>query len=105
MTSAIFTERKDQILRKGEQPFEIHIPVFEDPAEDRLSRFRVLLDVDETIRPNAAADYFRFWGLQYDFSRTARVYDLQRHLLIDERFLTLEWYRIEWESRRRWARS
>ncbi len=32
------------ILSSGEPPFEIHVPLFEDPAADRLCRFRVPLD-------------------------------------------------------------
>ena len=71
-------------LNTSETPFEIHIPVFEDPADDRPSRFRVLLDVDEAIPSVSAEDYFRYWGLWYDFSRQHRVYDLARQLLIDE---------------------
>lgn len=92
-------EYKHLVLRSGETPFEIHVPVFEDPADDRLSRFRVLLDVDEIIEPKPEADYFKLWGLQYDFSRTTRVYDVERHLLLDETFLTAEWYQIEWDAR------
>jgi len=65
---ALAEEYQRLVLRSGEQPFEIHVPVFEDPENDRLSRFRVLLDVDETIKPNATSDYLGFWVLQYDFS-------------------------------------
>lgn len=85
------------ILRSGEIPFEIHVPVFEDPSDDRLSRFRVLLDVDEIIEPRPDIDYFKLWGLQYDFSRTTRVYDVHQRLLLDQEFLTQEWYDIKWK--------
>jgi len=73
-------------LSTGERPFEIFIPVFEDPSEKRSSRFRTLLDVDETIRDISTKDYLRYWGARYDFARTDRVYDLENQLLIDERF-------------------
>jgi hypothetical protein len=86
------------LLRSGEQPFSIHIPVFEDDASDRLSRFRVLLDVDETLKPKTS-DYFKLWGLHFDFARTTRVYDVERHLLLDEPFLTLQEYWAKWEER------
>jgi hypothetical protein len=94
-------EYPQMVLRSGEKPYEIHVPVFKDATADRLSRYRVLLDVDETIEPKPARDYFTFWGLQYDFSGTTRVYDLRRHLLIDEEFLTQERYDTLWYERYR----
>ena len=81
------------ILPSGEPPFEIHIPVFEDPAADRLCRFRVPLDVDETVRHPTAEHYVTFWGAEYDYARARdhnrlyRVYDVQRDLLLDTDFL------------------
>ncbi len=56
-------------LKSGERPFEIHIPVFEDPAKDCLCKFRVLLDVDETIEDITPSDYFKFWGVSYNYAR------------------------------------
>lgn len=93
---AAASEYRHMVLRSGEAPFELHIPVFEDPAADRISRFRVLLGVDETIAPQPQTDYFKLWGLYYDFSRTTRVYDAATHSLIDDEFLTQEWYDIRW---------
>jgi hypothetical protein len=93
-------EYEQLLLRSGEQPFTIHIPVFEDNASDRLSRFRVLLDVDETLKPRAS-DYFKLWGLHFDFARTTKVYDVKRHLLLDEPFLTLQEYWDTWGERQR----
>jgi hypothetical protein len=90
---------KDLALISGEFPFEIHIPVFEDPAKDRPARFRVLLDVDETIPRVTVADYLGFWGLSYVYARSRRVYDVSRRLLIDEGFLTREEYWSIWEQR------
>lgn len=80
----------------GEYPYTIQIPVFEDP-EKKLCRFRVLLDVDETIEGVTSADYLGYWGIYYDFERTSRVFDVKRKLLIDSDFLTLDRYWQEWE--------
>jgi hypothetical protein len=80
------------LLKSGEPPFEIYIPVFEDPAIDRPSRFRVLLHYDETIPKVSASDYFVYWGLWYDFSSRHRIYDVAKQLLIDEEFLTQRRY-------------
>lgn len=81
--------------RNGEYPYSIQIPVFEDP-EKRFCRFRVLLDADETISPVTRANYFDYWGLQYDFEGTSRVFDVKRRLLIDSDYLTLDRYWQEW---------
>ena len=98
---ATFAVHYDSLcLASGEKPFEVHIPVFEDQNEDRLCRFRVLLDVDETIRNIAPSDYFKFWGLWYDYSGAFRVYDLERRLLLDTEFYTLDRYWEEWKRRR-----
>ncbi|HXA78694.1 MAG TPA: hypothetical protein VNV41_16285 [Candidatus Acidoferrales bacterium] len=82
------------MLQSGERPFEIQIPIFEDPAEDRPYRFRQILEEDETIplEQFSAADYFRLWGLQFDYAGLMRVYDVERQLLIDESFYTRSQY-------------
>ena len=77
------------LLKRGEAPYTIEIPVFEDPEDDRPCRFRVIGDIDETIRSRGPEDYVRFWGLEYDHAGL-RVFDVQRQLLLDERFNTLE---------------
>ncbi len=84
----------------GEYPYSIQIPVFEDP-EKRLCRFRVLLDVDETISKVTKADYFGYWGIYYDFERKSRVFDVKRTLLIDSDFLSIDRYWQEWERDRK----
>lgn len=81
----------------GEFPSTIYIPVFEDPAR-AVSRYRMLLDVDETIRNITSKAYFEYWGIRYDFECASRVFDVTRQLLIDERFLTQDEYRREWEK-------
>jgi hypothetical protein len=86
-------------LSDGESPFLIHIPVFEDPEDERPCRFRVRGDIDETIRSDGPADYFKFWGLEYIVDTDRRVYDVARQLLLDERFNTLEEHWAEWTRR------
>jgi hypothetical protein len=100
---------KSLVLPSGETPFDIHVPVFEDTAPDRPSRFRVLLNVDETIKVETA-DYFRLWGLWYDFSNAQRIYDVSRRLLLDQGFMDRkEYWRVmeqRWKAdRERRART
>lgn len=83
----------------GELPYTIQIPVFEDP-EKILCRFRVRLDVDETIEKITAADYFGYWGISYEFERASRVFDVKRMLLIDSDFLTSDLYWQKWKENR-----
>jgi hypothetical protein len=83
---------KDLALSSGETPFEIHIPIFEDPGKERPARFRFFAEYDEAIPSVSAADYFGFWGLSYVYARSRRVYDVSRRYLIDESFLTKEEY-------------
>jgi hypothetical protein len=87
-------------LKSGEYPFTIHIPVFEDTEEDRPCRFRVIGDIDETIRSKGPQDYFHFWGLEYLYDHVKRVYDVGTQLLIDSDFNTVEQHWAEWT--RRW---
>lgn len=97
---ALAREYPHMVLRSGETPFEIHIPVFADLSDDALCRFRVLLDVDETIEPHPETDYLRLWGLVYDYSqKQKRVYEPSRRLLIDAEFLTREEYDVRWSER------
>jgi hypothetical protein len=92
----IASEYHHLVRRSGEAPYEIHVPVFEDPARNPPARFRVLLDVDETIKPKPSSDYLRYWGLVYDFSRgsgaDSRVYDVSSHFVLDEEFLSQRMY-------------
>jgi hypothetical protein len=97
--NALASHYKSLILRSGEEPRFISIPVVEDPADDRLSRFREFLDVDETVRDISAQRYLEFWGLQYDFANTSRVYDVEKQMLLDISFLTQHEYWKEWEKR------
>jgi hypothetical protein len=87
------------ILSSGENPYEIHIPIFEDNSENRLARFRALLDVDETINPVLPDCYYKYWGLYYDRTCQYRVFAVSTDLLLDENFLTKEQYLAEWDFR------
>jgi hypothetical protein len=102
---ALAVHYRHLILRSGEKPFSISIPVFEDPSEDRLCRFRELLDVDETIRDISEEQYLSLWGMQYDYSWTTRVFDVKRQVLIDEEFYTRARYWRAWEDRERARRG
>jgi len=89
------------VLRTGEKPFSVRIPVFEDVAEDRLCRFRELLDVDETIRDLGDERYLGLWGCQYDYAGTTKVFDVRRKVLLDEEFYSRVRYWQAREERRR----
>ena len=91
------------MLPTGGMPYEIHIPVFEDPATDRIIRFREQLCVDETIFEFKTSDYFKFWGLRYSTTPylESRIYDLDCGLLIDEHFYTDREYWAAWDKKRK----
>jgi hypothetical protein len=86
----------------GESPYAIHIPVFEDP-NPHFSRFRALLDVDETIQGVTTDSYFKYWGARYNLEGQIRVFDVQRRLLIDATYMTQEEYWKAWE--REWDKE
>jgi hypothetical protein len=90
------------VVGEAERPFEIVIPVFEDPSDDPPCRFREKLDVDETIPGFSDKDYFGFWGLWYEFAKF-RVYDVQNKALLHEEFFTAERYWAAMDER--WARE
>jgi hypothetical protein len=79
-------------LESGEKPIEIHVPVVEDPDEERPCRFRVVAHVDEAITGRGPNDYLGHWGLVYDRAFTVKVYDVEQRLLLHERFNTVEEY-------------
>jgi hypothetical protein len=99
---ALVAHSPNLTLPSGERPVEIHIPVFEDPSTDRLCRFRVKLSIDEVITDINEDDYFKLWGISYDFSGF-RVYDVKNKLLVDNEFYTEERYNREWNER--WSRA
>lgn len=80
------------VLASGEPPSVLTVPVFEDTTEERVCRFRLIGEIEEPITSAGPDDYFRYWGLEYDYARTRRVYDVERRLLIDEDWYTLERY-------------
>jgi len=90
-------------LASGENPVHIYIPVFEDPAVDRLVQYREPLEVDETYRPVSDGDYLRLWGAEYAFARQWRVFDVEKELLLNAEFYTRDMYDARWAAE--YARS
>lgn len=88
--------------KTGESPYAIHVPVFEDP-NPRFSRFRALLDVDETIQGISTDSYFEYWGVRYNLEGQIRVFDVQRKFLIDATYMTQKEYWEAWE--REWDKE
>ncbi|MEH6445260.1 MAG: hypothetical protein V7784_15300 [Oceanospirillaceae bacterium] len=83
------------IRPSGECPYEIHIPTLDD-KECSFGRFRVPLDVDESIEKFENIDYLKYWGAVYNLEIGKRVFDVASQFLIDENFLTLDEYDREW---------
>jgi len=79
-------------LATGQKPIEVHIPVVEDPDDERPCRFRVIAHVDETINDKGPEDYLGYWGLVYDRPPALKVYDVGQARLLHERFNTVEEY-------------
>jgi hypothetical protein len=84
----------------GELPYAIHVPVFEEP-NPRFSRFRAMLDVDETIEDITTDSYFKYWGVRYNLEGQIRVFNVKQRLLIDARYMTQKEYWEAWEEE--WA--
>jgi hypothetical protein len=82
--------------RSGASPYTIHIPIFEDP-NPRFSRFRALLDYDETIEDVTTDSYLQFWGVRYHHEGQTRVFDVHQKLLIDASYMTQDEYLKAWE--------
>jgi hypothetical protein len=79
-------------LQTGETPYLIDIPIFEDTTPEAASRFRQVGDIDETLVVPEKDAYVTYWGAQYDYARTTRVFDVKRQLLLDESYLELNQY-------------
>lgn len=96
---SVLAEQYSDLVVNDETPFAIYIPVFEDPDPERACRFRIIGDIDETIRSHGPEDYVRFWGLEYDYAGKIRVYDVVNRQIIDDPFHTLEQYWNEMSKR------
>lgn len=72
------------ILPDGEKPFEIFIPVFEDPDPTYANKYRLKYNVDETIVSFDLDDYTKLWGLYYDYNHCFKTYNIQKQILIDK---------------------
>lgn len=84
-------------LSSGEKPIHIYIPVIEDSGQNRVSRFRAVLEVDEDMQISNKV-FFEYWGLKYS-TGVLRVYDVARKLLIDEAFVSREFYWAQMQTR------
>jgi hypothetical protein len=85
----------------GEKPSEIHVPVFRDESQSALAPYRVKLNVEETIQTFCAEDYWKYWGICYEYTNRQVVYDVMTRRFVQERFLTLQQYWNEWHFRNR----
>jgi hypothetical protein len=56
-----------------EVPFEIYIPVFEDDSPENSIKILDIMSLG-----NTESDYFKYWGLYFDFNDDAVVYDLKK---------------------------
>jgi hypothetical protein len=75
-----------------ERPYQIDIPVFEDPIENNGIDFRFLLSVDEPIQNTSSKDYFKFWGAYYQFRGWKYVYDCLNKKLMDATYHNTDSY-------------
>lgn len=87
----------EHLLYRGELPYVIHIPVFED-KKSHFSRFRSMLDVDETIQNIVSDNYFQYWGVRYNRAGKVCVFDVQRQIILDEQYMTQSEYWIAWNK-------
>jgi CRISPR/Cas system CSM-associated protein Csm2 small subunit len=77
----IFTEliKHNLYYTKGrnETPFEIFIPVFEEDTLESDAKLKNIVSDN-----NNTNDYFGFWGMYYDQSEEAAIYDLNTKTII-----------------------
>ena len=77
----IFTELSNHNLyyTKGhnETPFEIFIPVFEEDTLESDAKLQNIVSDNNNIN-----DYFGFWGMYYDLTEEAVIYDLNTKRII-----------------------
>jgi hypothetical protein len=87
------------MLKNGvEFPAVIHIPVLHDETmNDYSAKFRVKLDVDETVDNLCIDNYFDYWGLSYYYSREYVVYSLKDKRILEDKFLDENMYECEFQ--------
>ena len=77
----IFTElvKHNLYYTKGlnETPFEMFIPVFEEDTLESDTKMRNIVSDN-----NSTNDYFGFWGMYYDQTEEAAIYDLNTKTII-----------------------
>lgn len=86
------------ILDSGEAPYQIYIPVLEDKVKTKNRIFRVPLGEEETIEKISEEDYFKYWGLIYDYERCDKIYNVEKQLLIAEGFYSEDQYWKKWHD-------
>src|SRR5450759_1929314 len=64
LLTLIASHYKHLALATGERPIHIYIPVIEHTGQNRVSRFRAVLEVDEDMRISNKV-FFEYWGLKY----------------------------------------
>ncbi len=63
---------------KGEIPFEIHIPVLENPCATTCDKAPAMLKT----APSLESPYLTYWGFYFNSLRTPVIYDLKSTLFI-----------------------
>ncbi len=83
----------NNLLFEGkEKPYEIHIPLFEEPERDRKIKYRKLFEVDEIIENVTVNDYYKYWGVNYDYAGKYIVYDLHNNVHLDTDYSLDDYY-------------
>lgn len=100
----LMAENMETLTRGGREiPYAIHIPIVED-SDNETTRFRSLLDVDETIRDINQSTYFGYWGVRYNLAGSIKIFDVKRKFIIDETYMTQAEYwsakHREWDIKR-----
>ena len=81
-------ENFNNLIVDDEFPSEIHIPVYEEQMGQKLI-YRPPLGMSETINTADKSNFFKLWGLKYQYSFKSNVYDVvNRQTLSDTVFMT-----------------
>ncbi len=87
------------ILPTGEKPYMIHLPLFNDLESGKLPTFRTLFDFDEPIQDASDADYYKYWGIYYDWDGSRKVFEVKERLLHAKTFFLQSEYWQEIDRR------
>lgn len=82
------------LIVNDEFPSEIHIPVYDQYIQQHLI-YRPPLDKVEIINTATKNNYFKLWGLKYQYTHQSIVYDLENQMLLpDHQFMKESEYEI-----------